>query len=210
MKATRERFEAEEQVCFQGPPRLVAPRVEEQQRLLLDILETASADFRRAGIRASDPPQGWNYRTWRDEQSEQWLHLFDVAGEERRCELVELAYLFAVGQVTTLESTVPIRGIRDILIAAGDEKREDIVRDRGRAAWAFRYLYALRARDLPDACWSVFAEGLKRRAFLFTDRRPLGIAYGMCGHPMNSHYLDEEVSLRLRPEPPGWTGRPLR
>jgi len=91
-------------------------------------------------------------------------------------------------------------------------ERFNFIKDIKRAIWSLRFLKLLNSKKIISKCEinsiSLVKEFDKRYDFIFNfipkKRKPLGFAVGMCGRPMNSHYLDTYVESKTRKQPKNW------
>ncbi len=189
-------LEREEQTCVYG--RNQETVCEGQRRLLNEIVEPLKAAFAFYDIKATRPFDSWDFKTWNAEEKNAWEERISNISDENLCKALELAYIFSVWQVSVLEPTTPVQSMRDILVK---EMTEEIRSDQRRAAWPFRYLHFLDKKVFPAACSELKTETELRWDFIFKTkpmRKPLGFAVGMCGRPMNAHYIDDLPDHQLQ------------
>lgn len=162
------------------------------------------------------PPEGWQpgprRRSWPGQQA--WLARLSAAPPPERCDLLELAYVFAVTTLARMEPSSPITASGPGR-AVVEEKDEAFLRDERRAAWILRYVAAVPKSLFPENChchaagYCLYEEASARWNFVFGPmfpiegneqpgqapqyRRPIGFAELMCGRSMNAHYIDSEV-----------------
>jgi hypothetical protein len=172
------------------------------------LLEPWSAQIGAAGIVTHDLDYNWDEKSWSGQG--QWLASLGNADASGRCRMLRMAYIMAVYRLDTLDPSVEIRTMKDMRLrdSHGNTLIDDeaLRIDRARASWELRYLRGIPAALIPQSCAGVVAEAGKRWNFIHdSDRRPLGIAYGMCGRPLAGHYLDDEADAGARPHPAGWS-----
>jgi len=110
---------------------------------------------------------------------------------ENRCALLKLAYAHSIVQVSTMKPTKPIESLSDFFFK---ELTPDVIHDRNRAMWEFRFFYGLQKKDIPETCQDTFNEINSRLNLIFDQklkRKPLGNMLGSCGRSANAHYLNE-------------------
>ncbi len=177
--------------------------VEKADALVTPLLEHMAS----LGIKKEPVPEDWLSSwgrgfTWYDALA--WTNALSKADDATKCELVTAAYLFGVWQVTTTPPEKPILVQEDMLVRKYTDLGR-LWRDRARAAWAFRYIQHAHPFYVPHACLKYKLDGDKRWDFINDeDHYPLGFARPMCGRPMNSHFLDQDVEDKKRPQPKGW------
>jgi hypothetical protein len=137
--------------------------------------------------------------------AEGWAKDFEKLDETRRCGRARLAYAFGIWQLTGLTAEQPVKELNDLLVR--DYTNVDMLwRDRARAGWAFRHAHAIPMDKVPAACADDVKDVPARWDYIFdADKRPTGLARFMCGRPMNSHWADDDIDAKKRPEPKGWT-----
>ncbi len=160
------------------------------------------------GIKVETIPADWLTRRDRNyawSGQEAWLSSAAALGDEQRCERVVLAYAFGLWQITGLTAEQPVNDVNDLLIRDYTDM-DALWRDRARAAWAFRHIHAVPLAQTPPACVALVTEAAARWNFIFdSDKRPTGLARHMCGRPMNSHWDDDAIDEKKKPEPKGWS-----
>ncbi len=145
--------------------------------------------------------QAGNLDTWSGVST--WKSAFLGASDQGRCEELALAYIAAVWQVSTMPPESPIvSGIDSFLIGISAEIAG---KERARATWVFRYLRSIAVEDVPLNCQWIKVDADLRWDFIMKgDRRALGFAVGMCGRPMNAHYIELEIDKGTKEIPSSW------
>ncbi len=210
----RRRFYNLEQICFAGNDentRISANKVDIRMKDLAEVLWKRMGAENFAPIDAPDAflSGKQTLNTWKGRDL--FLTRFRARSIEERCRLTELLLASAVARISLIEPSKPICSFRDFIC----ENSKDALfqKDLKRLRWEFRYLSALKDKDLqgaPDSCKALLNEAKERTHFAepnpkhHAHRWPLGRAFGMCARPMSAHYLDDAVVSERQPEPEGW------
>lgn len=209
IEGTLKRLEEKEQTCFFGSPYYQERKSAVLRDEIAEIQGWLAPVFKAEGIEMDDlADPKWDLKEWPG--SKEWIGRLSKLDPSQRCVALERAYAFAITQMSLLDPTVPIEGYQDLLLESETKVPPDVQSDRKRAAWAFRYLSSVPDDLYPKECYCVTkSRCLKeivrsRYRYIFSNRRPLGYAYGMCGRSMNAHYLDDDVTANRLPEPAGW------
>jgi hypothetical protein len=197
-KALSELESIEQRTVFGGSEAQLGP-VEKRKLELRDAVAPVEGLIYAQGMRADVEPSDWDFK--RFDGNLPWLRSLQFAPADKRCEMLTLAYIFAVWKLDTLEPETPILSMKDIRIKV---ETDAVLRERRRAAWQLRYLHFIPTAVIPADCQHIAVEAEKRWNFIFTKRRALGFAIGMCGRPMSAHYLDDEVENKTRTAPEEW------
>ncbi len=130
------------------------------------------------------------------------------------CTTYKHLYLYSFWKLLKLAPSFNYQSFYDLIEQTEDSDKEKFyfIKDIKRAVWALRYLKVLNSQKIVKQCFvnsiSIIDEFEKRYDFIFNfkpvKRRPLGFAVGMCGRPMNSHYLDDFVQSKSRKKPSNW------
>ncbi len=130
------------------------------------------------------------------------------------CHTYKHLYLYSFWKLLKLVPSFDYQSFYDLIEQVEDSNKEKFyfLKDIKRAIWTLRFLKVLNSKKIVSDCninsLSLVEEFEKRYDFIFNfkprKRRPLGFAVGMCGRPMNSHYLDDLVEGKTREKPSNW------
>ncbi len=136
--------------------------------------------------------------------------------EKENCKTYKHLYLNDAIEVLLLSSSFSYNKFSDLIeaehLSPSLEDKKNFFIDVQRGAWAFRRLSALSKDQKLESC-RVEERVLQNEAQLRFDylfnydlvkKRPLGFAIGMCGRPMNSHYIDPLIESKKREFPTVW------
>lgn len=211
------RIERLEQICAPwsdakpNPQRTWSERSGRRIKALGDEAERRLLALKENFIEAA---QNWNFESWPEKKDGWTKKLRAEKTDAERCRRLRLVYARAIARLDTLTPEHSIDGIFDIMIDKDKPLDAATRRDRERAAWELRYFFTrdkkgriqetLKEKEIPADCHPMMAAARKRYEFIFTERRPLGIAIGMCARPMSAHYVDDDEKNPGWVQPQGW------
>jgi len=225
-----------EQLCLSGTrfdaPQKVPPHLERLKRFLPKL----DAALAQVGLLDDKAPSGWDGEHWVGQRRWlRVVRGCSAPNADSGTNLLNAIYARAIIRLATLSPTPCDRGIgmnreegfgmfyrvptkSDRLSSAQLSFVNASEKDRLRAMWELRFfnVSAEIVSSVSPSVKKLLIEGRARLRFVSeseTDqekplrRRALGWAYGMCGRPMNAHYLDDAVAKGKCPKPAGWTLR---
>lgn len=218
-----EQFEHIEQRCISG-----ASEAQEARKYYLKSIDKVILPFRdefiRLGLLEGDiktnpigqitnqlPPENWQ-RGKNFKGRDEWIEKLTKASKNERCQLIKMAYLSSMWKIIKLKPGYDYQQFSDLLLPR-EANNEELLRyqeDQKKASWAMRFVTHLPDNIDPNKeCLlkdnrGILQEAALRENFIYDkkfNRKPLGFAIGMCGRPMNSHYIDQLVINNERKDP---------